>query len=198
MLLVSCCCTSCAKTLSRLGSLINVARSSGGASATNLALCDHDDAVADLLDDFQHVRDVEDGFPLCRQEFKQVLEQPRRDDIESGERFVEDEQFGIVQQGGGDQHPLAHSLWSRKRWASIARTPDADSLSSRVALASMSCLAETTESADQLQVFQARQVAVKMGLFRARIRMRCGRQPCPFEHPGLQRALCPSFGRAFR
>ena len=38
--------------------------SEGGASARIFAFGDDDDAVADLLDDFEDVGDVEDGFAL--------------------------------------------------------------------------------------------------------------------------------------
>jgi hypothetical protein len=74
------------------------------------ALCNDDDAVADLLDDFKHMRDVEDRFAFCGEQLKQIFEQAAGDNIEAGERLVEDEQFGIVQQGRGDEHALAHSL----------------------------------------------------------------------------------------
>ena len=69
-----------------------------------------DDAVADLLDDFEHVRDVEDGF-AARGEFEeQVFEEAGGDDIEAGEWLVEDQKGGIVQQRRGDQYALLHAF----------------------------------------------------------------------------------------
>ena len=43
----------------------------------------------------RHFGAVEDDHPLIE---------------ESGERFVEDEDIGVVQQGRGDEHLLAHTL----------------------------------------------------------------------------------------
>ena len=107
---VSCCWTSWAKTLSRLASCERGLEFGGWRVGKDFALGDDDDAVADQLDDFEHVRDVEDGLALRGELLQQVFEEPGGDDVEAGERFVEDEQLGIVQQGGGDEDALLHAL----------------------------------------------------------------------------------------
>ena len=76
--------------------------SEGGASARIFAFGDYDDAVADLLDDFEDVGDVEDGFALGGEGYEEVFEEAGGDYVEAGEGFVEDEEFGIVEEGGGD------------------------------------------------------------------------------------------------
>ena len=74
------------------------------------AFGDDNDASANLLDDFEHMRDVEDGFSLGGEHLKKIFEEARGDDIEAGERLIEDEQPGIVQERRGNQHALAHAL----------------------------------------------------------------------------------------
>ena len=50
-------------------------RKVGGASiGQDPAFGDHDDAVADLLDDFKHMGDVEDSFALRREQLDEVFE----------------------------------------------------------------------------------------------------------------------------
>jgi hypothetical protein len=63
----------------------------------DFAAGDDDDAAADLFDDFENVRDVEDGFALDGQDFEKILEETGRDDVETGKRLIENEKFGIVE-----------------------------------------------------------------------------------------------------
>ena len=58
----------------------------------DLAFGDDDDAIADELDHLKDVRDVEDGFALRGELLQEVFEEARGDNVEAGERLVEDEQ----------------------------------------------------------------------------------------------------------
>jgi hypothetical protein len=64
----------------------------------DLAAGEDDDAVADALDGFEHVRDVEDGFAFAREQDEEVFEEARGDCVQAGERLVEDDQLGVMQQ----------------------------------------------------------------------------------------------------
>src|SRR5438270_3886349 len=71
----------------------------GGRSVgQNPPSCDDDDAIADELNDLKNVRDVEDRLALCGERLKKILEQPCRDNVQAGERFVKDEQLRIMKQ----------------------------------------------------------------------------------------------------
>ena len=76
----------------------------------DFSLREDNDAVTDALDCFEHMRDVEDGFALAREQDEEVLEQARGDGVEAGKRLVEDDQLGVVQQGRCDEDALLHAL----------------------------------------------------------------------------------------
>ncbi len=89
---VSVCWTSWAKTLSSVGQLHQAGEVAGRGVCDDLAPGEDDDAVADALDDFEHVRDVEDGFAFAGEQDEQVFEEAGGDGVEAGERLVEDEE----------------------------------------------------------------------------------------------------------
>ena len=74
------------------------------------ALVDDDHLRADLLHHLQHVRDVEYHLAPARQFVEQVFEEQRAGHVDAGERLVQDQHVGIVQQRGGDQDALLHAL----------------------------------------------------------------------------------------
>ena len=73
-------------------------------------LIDDDDLRADLFDHFEDVRDVQDHFAAAGELAEQVLEEQGGSDVDAGERFVEDQYVGVMQQRGGDQDALLHAL----------------------------------------------------------------------------------------
>ena len=104
--------------LVRLGGIVQV-EADQGAHAVGMGLCrgalgdhpslvDDDDARADALDDFQHVRAEEDRAPLCRQAANELLDDQRRAGVETGQRLVQEDDFGPVQERRHDQHLLFH------------------------------------------------------------------------------------------
>jgi len=76
----------------------------------DFAFGNDDDTVADQLDDFEDVRDVEDCLALSCELLQEVFEESGGDYVEAGERLVEDEELGIVQQSGRDENALLHAL----------------------------------------------------------------------------------------
>ena len=82
----------------------------------NSAVGNHDDTVADLLDNFEHVRDIKNSLALRGQQFQQIFEQSCGNHVESRKGFVEDEQLGVVQKSGCDQNALTHSFRIRRNW----------------------------------------------------------------------------------
>src|SRR5438270_5549589 len=65
---------------------------------------------ADFLDHFENVGAVENEFSLLAEYVHHILEDQGGGDVEAGERFVEDEDVGIVHDGGDQQDPLPHAL----------------------------------------------------------------------------------------
>jgi hypothetical protein len=76
----------------------------------HLAFVEDDDSGADLFDDFEDVGAEEDHFAFGGEDFEETAEEEGGVDVEAGEGFVEDEQFGIVEEGGGEEDALAHAL----------------------------------------------------------------------------------------
>ena len=93
---------------SSVGSAINVRRCAIESSATTLAAVKDHDARADALDRLQLVRAEQHDLAARGELLHQAAEDERRADVESGEWFVEQEQLGIMQQGGDQQHLLTH------------------------------------------------------------------------------------------
>ena len=100
------------------------------------------------------MRDVEDGFALSGKQFEQIFEQAAGDNIEPAERFIEDEQFGIVQQGRGDEHALAHALGVGGD-GRVLPGFEVEKAEQVGGLGLDECFVEATETTDQLQVFEA-------------------------------------------
>ena len=82
----------------------------GRAIGDQRAFVDDEDAVADALDHIEDVGTVEDGLAVGGQGGEQVFDEDGGVDVEAGERFVEQDDAGVVEQGGGDQDLLPHAF----------------------------------------------------------------------------------------
>jgi len=68
---------------------------------------------AHLFHDLQHVRAIENSFPLLPQRLDQVLQNQSGCHIKAGKRLIEDpedQQFRVVHKCGNEQDALPHSL----------------------------------------------------------------------------------------
>ena len=79
-----------------------------GADGDTTARVDHGQAIAGLLDLVEEVAGDDDGAPVPREGDKQVSDLGDTGGVESVRRFVEDDDFGIPKQRGGDPQPLPH------------------------------------------------------------------------------------------
>jgi hypothetical protein len=103
-------------------------------------------------------------LPLAASCRNQVFEEPRRVDIEAGERFVEDQQLGIMHQRCRNQHPLLHPLGvSRDR-----RVPPGFKAQqpSRLKALTVISRSQAAQAPDELQILHPGEVSVDMRLFR--------------------------------
>jgi hypothetical protein len=137
----------------------------GTGVSENFSLGDDDDAIADLLDDFEDMRDVKDGLAFRGEQFEEVFEETRGDDVEAGERLVKDQQPGIVEEGRGDEHALTHSFGIGGD-GGVLPGLEVEQLEQTRGFGFEKGFRDAAETADELQIFKAGEVAVKMGLFR--------------------------------
>ena len=129
----------------------------------DFAFGDDDDAVADVLDDFEDVRDVEDRLALGGERFEEVFEETRGDDVEAGERFVEDEQLWVVQEGGGDEDALLHAFGVEGD-GGVAPGFEAEQGEEPVGFEVDEGFGDVAQAADELEVFEAGEMGVDVGL----------------------------------
>ena len=143
------------------GELGELARSGVG---DDLALVEDDDAVADTLDNFENVGDVEDGFAFAGEQDEKVFEEARGDSVEAGKRFVEDEQGGVVHERGGEQDALLHSLGvvgDGRVLGALKR----EELEQAAGFGVDELFRHSTKTADELEVFEAGEVGVDLRFF---------------------------------
>ena len=95
---------------------------------------------------------------------KEIFEEARGDYIESGEGFVEDEELGIVQQGGGDEDALLHAL-GVERDGRVAPGFEAEEGEEAVGFEVDEGFGHVAQAADQLEVLEAGEMGVDVGLF---------------------------------
>ncbi len=82
----------------------------------DLARVHHDDAVADLRDDAEVMRDEQHGHPEVALQLAEQLEDLGLDrDVERGGGLVGDQQLRLVRQRHRDHRPLAHATRERVR-----------------------------------------------------------------------------------
>src|SRR5579864_8227323 len=95
----------------------------------------------------------------------QVLEDQRGGDVESGERFVKDEDFRIVHDCSDQQNPLPHALRVRTN-ASVPVGMQREQFEQGIDLFGKIAALHPPQSADQFQIFPSGQIRIKKGLFR--------------------------------
>jgi hypothetical protein len=91
------------------------------------------------------------------------LQHARGGHVESRERLVEDDDARIVEHRGGDQDLLAHAL-RVLRERLVAVVPEAQQLKKLIDLGRETVVRDSSEPADQLQVFRAGQIGIEMRL----------------------------------
>src|ERR1022692_4427848 len=123
------------------------------------SLAQNDDAGAHLLHYLQHVRAVQNDLALARQRLGEVLEHQAGSDVEARERLVEDEDIGVVQQGGRDEDFLLHALGIGGD-GRIAVFVERQEVQQLVDSGFQRRSREAAQAPDELQVFAAGQVWV--------------------------------------
>ncbi len=141
-----------------------VAQVLDGIVGHHLALAEDQDGGADLLHDLEDVRAVEDDLAAVGECAQQAAEHERGGDVETGEGLVEDEDFGIVEQGGGEQNFLTHALGVGGERL-VAIVPEPEGAEELVHLGLEHGARNSAEAAHQLQVFAAREMGVEVRLF---------------------------------
>ena len=127
----------------------------------DLAAGEDDDAVADALDGFEHVRDVEDGFAFAREQDEEVFEEACGDCVQARERLVEDDQPGVMQQGSGDEDALLHALRVVGERGVLGGF-EGQELQQGAGFALDELLRHSTQATDELQVLEAGEMGVDL------------------------------------
>jgi hypothetical protein len=123
-------------------------------------LREDDDFGAELLHDFDYVGAEEDRPSGVRETADDCTQHQRRADIETGERLVEDD-GGIVQQGGRNQHLLAPAFGERgERGVAVVGEPQ--QLQQPIDRRLETRFREVAEPADEPQVLRRREVCVEV------------------------------------
>ena len=133
-----------------------------GSVGDDLAAGEHDDTVADELDGFEDVRDVEDGFALTGEEKEEVFEEAGGDGVEAGERLVKDEEARIVEEGGGDQDALLHAFGVVGQ-GGVLGFFEREEMEEGAGFAVEEGLAHAAQAADELEVLEPGEVGVDLG-----------------------------------
>jgi hypothetical protein len=84
-------------------------------------------------------------------------------DVEAGEGFVEDEEFGVVEQGGEQEDFLAHALGVGGE-RGVAIVPEADEAEEFVHFGFEDAAGKAAQAAGELEVFAAAEVGIEVGL----------------------------------
>ena len=74
------------------------------------AAMEHDDGCAQAFDPVEQVGAVDNRLAACREDRQQMTQNETRREVQSGFGLIENEQIGVVQQCGDDQHLLLHPL----------------------------------------------------------------------------------------
>jgi hypothetical protein len=149
----------------KVGQAHETGKIAGGCVGEKFALGDDDDTAANLFHHFEDVRDVKDGFALGGEHFEKIFEEAGGDDIETGERLIENEELGVVNERSGDEDALAHSLGVGRDGRVLPRLK-VEQTEEAFGFPLNDRFLETAEAAHELEVFEAREVSVKVGFFR--------------------------------
>ena len=95
---------------------------------------------------------------------EEVFEEAGGGDVEAGEGFVKDEQFGVVEQGGGEEDALLHAFGIEGHLGVLPGVEAEDG--EEFGGASFDgALREIAETAYELEVFEAGEMRVHVGFF---------------------------------
>src|ERR1035438_2321953 len=97
------------------------AQAGDGIVGHHAAFPQYEDGVGHLLHNFEDVGAVEDHLPARGEGVEQAAQDHGGVDVEAGEGFVEDEQFGVVEERGEEEDLLAHALGVRGERGITAR-----------------------------------------------------------------------------
>src|ERR1035438_4507034 len=92
------------------GQLHQRAETLDGVVGYELAAVEYHNVLANAFDRVKLMRTEEDDLAAHRQLLNQAAQYQRGGHVEPGKRFVEKDQFGIVQEGRRDENLLAHAL----------------------------------------------------------------------------------------
>ena len=98
---------------------------------------------------------------MCGELLQKIFEQPSGNGVQAGERFVEDQQPRIVQQGSRQQHSLLHAF-GVKRDGRVAPALQVEKSEQLVGLVFDQVFGQVAQPADQLQILQRREVGIDM------------------------------------
>src|SRR5262249_13158281 len=126
---------------------------------------DYADAIDQPLRYVEDVRGENDGAAGPRAVVQQVLDLARDRRIEAGQRFVEDQQPGIVQERAGERRLLFHA--ARKTLAAlVAVRPQVEALEQLLARSLDALRVHAPEAADAGEAFDRRELVVEQRLVR--------------------------------
>ena len=123
-----------------------------------------DDARADALDGVEFVGAEENDLAAGGEFLDEAAEDESGADVEAGEGFVEENEVGIVEEGGADEDLLAHALGvaGDGRVAIVVEAEDAEhTVDARRRFFGR----EVAELRDHGEVFDGREMVVEVGLF---------------------------------
>src|SRR5262249_49584768 len=112
----------------------------------------------------EYVRNIHDGLALPRELGDQFVEEHGGRDVQAGERLVENQQVGGVQESTGDEDALLHAfrIGRDRREAVLMKPEEAQQL---FGFARDLALRQLAQAANQLQVLQAREMWIDERFF---------------------------------
>ena len=141
------------------------AKALDGVVGHHFAAAQDQDGGTDLFDHLEHVGTVQDDFAAAGKRAQQSAQHERGGDVQAGEGLVEDEDFGIVQQRGGEENLLAHALGVRRE-GRVAVVPESEGAEEFVHLGIEDAARHAAKPAHQLEILAAGEVRVEVGLLR--------------------------------
>src|SRR5262245_1914203 len=126
---------------------------------------DHDHPAASLLDEFEDVRAVQDRLAALSERGHEMPQHQCGHDVQTGIRFVENEQIGIVEYRGNQHHFLFHAIRVRPDIL-IGRVRQPEQLEQGVNPSRHQPGVQLPKATNQLEIFSARLEVVEDWLLR--------------------------------
>ena len=126
---------------------------------------DDADPVGHPFGDFENMRRHDHGAAGADARLQQSLDVTRRQRVEAGEGFIEDDQAGVVDQRAGQRHLLAHAF--RKSFAAFVQMrlkPERHQEILRGGFGNRSI--DAPEAGNEFEIFQWRQLVINHRLVR--------------------------------